>query len=140
MHILQYLPGGIPSLFGLSVIPAAQPGKLFVVLHDLPENPGVGVSDAVALAAQVVLNEFSEPLGPAAVEDLRWILKFFGAKEGVSGAFDEVRLEIGGDRWSGFAAKLADWLELDRSTSHHIRRELELRGEGMEAYGGFNID
>lgn len=140
MHILQYLPGGIPSLFGLSVIPDKQPGKLFVILHELPENPGVGVSDAVALAAQVVLNEFPEPLGSASLDDLRWILKFFGTEDGVSDIFDEVRLEIGGDRWSGFAATLADWLELDRPTLHHIRRELELRGEDLEAYGCFNID
>lgn len=140
MHILQYLPGGVPSLFGLSVVPANQPGKLFVVLHELPENPGVAVSDAVELAAQIVLNEFPAPLGPASVDDLRWVLKMFGTEDGVSDRFDEARLEIGGDPWSGFSAMLAEWLDLDRFTLRHIRNELELRGDDLEAYGCFNID
>lgn len=139
MELIAYQPGNGPvSLCGFSIVPGPGDGR-YVILHELPENPGLPASAAPGTALERLLDAYSSRIGKPPLGHVRWFVHLFGPEDGIPDSFTEAAVEIRGNPVQGFEVRFLEWRDVDSTVLRHLRRSLEWLGDDG-VYGCFNID
>lgn len=139
MELITYQPGNGPvSICGFSIVPG--PGEeRYVILHELPENPGIPAGSAPAVVLESLLDKYSPRIGKPPLDHVRWFVHLFGPEDGISDSFTEAAVEVRGNPVLGFEVRFLAWRDVDSAALRHLRRSLEWLGDDG-VYGCFNID
>jgi hypothetical protein len=130
---------GIPTLFGITVLPAPEAGGVFVLLHELAENPGPPISLAAPLVVEELLQRHRPLLRGAALDCIRWFEHYFGPEDGVAETYLELSLRVEEGNVAPYVADGVARREVDAATLRYLRRTLEYFGDDSDVYGCFNI-
>lgn len=139
MDLIAYQPERGPrSVCGFSIVPGPGDEK-YLLLHELPENPGLPAAAAPETALASLLDEHSPRLGKPPFSGVRWFVHLFGPEDGIPDSFTELAAEIRGNPVLGFEVRVLEWRDVDSPTLRHLRRSLEWLGDDG-VYGCFQID
>jgi|GEM_PF-1122914 len=131
---------GAPTLFGVTVLPSPEAGGLFVLLHELAENPGPPIILAETRVVETVLEQHRAALRGVTVERIRWFEHYFGPEDGVSETYLELELRVEEGNVTPYVAEGVTRQEVDAATLRYLRRTLEYFGDDSDVYGCFNIN
>lgn len=141
MQILNLATGfPRPTICAYSVIPSPDGASHMVILHELPENPGLPIAKITERLVEHVLDELAPHFGSDECRGLRWIEHYMGMEDGMPEAYIELTIDLEGTRYPGFQASMQDHQPVPPAITRHIRRQLERLGIDVDTYGRFNID
>ncbi len=139
MDLIAFHPvRGPVSVCGFSIVPGPDQEQ-YVILHDLPENPGLPAAAVPGAALESLLDEHSPRIGKPPLDKVRWFVHLFGPEDGIPDSFTEALVEIRGNPVLGFEVRFMEWRDVDAATLRHLRRSLEWLGDDG-VYDCFNID